>query len=878
MASAYPVYSPASAPGLARFLDADTCKVGILQVTSFTLGSVIFAGASGLLAQDNSNLFWDATNKRLGIGAAAAPSATLHVVQPVITTGSPTILWFTGGAHTTLTVIEVTDIYFNLARTVTFTTGGGTIAAQRAVYINAPTYAAGAATTLTYAATMAIIGAPVKGSNVTLTATHGLYIGAGAVSTATASYGLTVNAQTGATANYAAQFVGGNVGIGIAAPTANLHVAQTVTATGALKGIVYVGAVNTNQTLSTEIPSVTITTAGRQWATGALSWQREILISEPTYSFVGASVIADAVTVMLGGAPIAHTNATLTRSHAIYIGATDVTNAGACGTSYALTVNAMTGATANYCAQFIGGNVGINDAAPTYVLSIGKSASYSELLVGDAIETTVADGTVRLTWGNTAGNVTLKMGQSSTADLIVAWNYNATPANAYAEITTHSTSACPLALQTFTGGKVGIGITAPLSTLHVQQTAAATGALKGFIYTGAVNTNQTLSTEIPAVTITTAGRQWATGALTTQREVLITQPTYSFVGASTITDAATLGIDGAPILSTNATITRAHALLIQAGAVGAVAASYGLTVNAQTGGTANYCAQFIGGNVGIGTASPTAALHLKAGTTAASTAPLKLTSGDLMTAPEAGAIEFLTDTFYGTITTGVARKAFAFAADVVPTSRTITAGTGLSGGGDLTANRTLSVDQSFAPTWTGKHTFANDIDFGSGANRVLKIADNDSLRSLTVKTGDEVTPSTGSGDFLLDVGAAAASAGKLKLGATNAAEVWLVASGKKLGFFGTTAAVQASAYTQTYTTADKTQANLTSATLTDSSGGSPGTTLAAITGGGIACENATKDAVASLAAQVNALRVDLEDVKQITNSLIDDLQAYGLAQ
>ncbi|PIR72190.1 MAG: hypothetical protein COU42_02085, partial [Candidatus Nealsonbacteria bacterium CG10_big_fil_rev_8_21_14_0_10_36_24] len=33
-----------------------------------TAGSVVFAGASGILAQDNSNFFWDDTNDRLGIG------------------------------------------------------------------------------------------------------------------------------------------------------------------------------------------------------------------------------------------------------------------------------------------------------------------------------------------------------------------------------------------------------------------------------------------------------------------------------------------------------------------------------------------------------------------------------------------------------------------------------------------------------------------------------------------------------------------------------------------------------------------------------------------------------------------------------------------
>jgi hypothetical protein len=48
-------------------------------VTSGTTGSVLFVGSSSVLAQDNSNFFWDNTNKRLGIGAT--PSYRLHIAQ-----------------------------------------------------------------------------------------------------------------------------------------------------------------------------------------------------------------------------------------------------------------------------------------------------------------------------------------------------------------------------------------------------------------------------------------------------------------------------------------------------------------------------------------------------------------------------------------------------------------------------------------------------------------------------------------------------------------------------------------------------------------------------------------------------------------------------
>ena len=51
---------------------------GSVTVSTMTAGSVLFAGTSGVLTQDNANLFYDNTNDRLGIGTVS-PITQLHV-------------------------------------------------------------------------------------------------------------------------------------------------------------------------------------------------------------------------------------------------------------------------------------------------------------------------------------------------------------------------------------------------------------------------------------------------------------------------------------------------------------------------------------------------------------------------------------------------------------------------------------------------------------------------------------------------------------------------------------------------------------------------------------------------------------------------------
>jgi hypothetical protein len=83
---------------------------------------------------------------------------------------------------------------------------------------------------------------------------------------------------------------------------------------------------------------------------------------------------------------------------------------------------------------------------------------------------------------------------------------------------------------------------------------------------GAAHTALTASTEYNDIYWNLARTvQFSTGAITTQRSVRIAAPTYSFVGASTITNAATVQIDGAPVAGTNATITNPIALRVLTG-------------------------------------------------------------------------------------------------------------------------------------------------------------------------------------------------------------------------------------------------------------------------------------------------------------------------
>lgn len=92
------------------------------SITSATAGSVLFAGTSGVLAQDNTNLFWDDANDRLGI-RTSSPNAALHVSGSTTASGA-----IARGANYTPTLVAAAnnDVLVGLDVNPTFTNGAFT--------------------------------------------------------------------------------------------------------------------------------------------------------------------------------------------------------------------------------------------------------------------------------------------------------------------------------------------------------------------------------------------------------------------------------------------------------------------------------------------------------------------------------------------------------------------------------------------------------------------------------------------------------------------------------------------------------------------------------------------------------------------------------
>ena len=203
-------------------------------------------------------------------------------------------------------------------------------------------------------------------------------------------------------------------------------------------------------------------------------------------------------------------------------------------------------------------------------------------------------------------------------------------------------------------GNIGVGGAAPAGN-GFYNSKSITGATTA----GANNTVATIQSDVTTArgytsTLSTAAAVFSTGI----QHFIAGQ---SSIGAgSTVTTQAGFWAGSSMVGGTNNFGFYAD----NTAAVTAGKAAYGFfsNVNTATGGGTTYgfyaagtANNYFGGNVGIGTTSPTAKLHLSAGTAAANGAPLKLTTGTNLTTAEAGAVEYNGSTFFATANTAPGR-------------------------------------------------------------------------------------------------------------------------------------------------------------------------------------------------------------------------------
>lgn len=87
--------------------------------TTFTAGSILFAGASGVYSQNNANLFWDNANNRLGIGTTS-PLQKLHVYE-----GNAIFEAYNGTAYRNRAIIIQPSVVDSAQRIIATTTNSG---------------------------------------------------------------------------------------------------------------------------------------------------------------------------------------------------------------------------------------------------------------------------------------------------------------------------------------------------------------------------------------------------------------------------------------------------------------------------------------------------------------------------------------------------------------------------------------------------------------------------------------------------------------------------------------------------------------------------------------------------------------------------------
>jgi hypothetical protein len=420
--------------------------------------------------------------------------------------------------------------------------------------------------------------------------------------------------------------VSGNVGIGSATPVSSLDLSQKTDAlalpvgtTGQEPASPLSGMIRYNTTIGDLEAYIagawtSLTTGG---ATASITLGTSAATPNPASSY-------SATTGLFSGAS-GQLSVTSTGNEVARFTGTGVS----IGTSYAATAAPSNG-------MIVQGNVGIGTTSPSSTLAVnGATTITSSSSNALAIGTNGASNPAFQVNTSGASSVTGLSVQSAAAGSGVTLQAISSGTNE--NLTIESKGAGVLGLQNTGSGTVQLSsaLGSVSETLNGNQMAfnrsgGADNTTAAFFLVNPINGGSgiTASTEATDVYFDLgATRTHATGALALQRDFRVTPTTHAFIGASTLSNAASFSVDSPPSAGTNATITNAHAIYIPtASMTTAIVNSYGLTVNATTGATNNYAAQFMGGNVGIGTASPNGSAALDVYSTTLGILPPRMTS------------------------------------------------------------------------------------------------------------------------------------------------------------------------------------------------------------------------------------------------------------
>lgn len=574
----------------ADFFDGNDSTEFPLQATGRSGGRIV-TGGSG----NNEKLILQGTT---GASNTATTSSIVFVVGDNASTTAMTILnngfvgvgtttpsgLFTFGDRTVSTTPGLLGAFLSFASstlTDNGTAAGGTATNATFLAIAQGALTAQNAVTTTNAYSLYLAGAPTIGTNNTSTNAIALGIGAGAVGTQTNSYGLYVNAQTGATNNYAGVFTGGNVGVGTTTPVALLDVGSSTLTSGT--GIRFSGP-----------------TSGTTMTGSALTLSSYIGNGGRLLNLAGTgSPASNGNTLSNAYSILSHAPSVTSTAYNIYSSTTDSTAYG--NTVYGQYTNVEVAGDVNATKDAYGLYTAVDNKNTTTDQGNRRTYGGYFTVTGDtngaatttAVYANVATGAADTGYGfysAVAGSSGTQYGLYVDAKTGAGSKYGV-----YVDVGTAATTKYS---GIFLNGNFGIGTSTPGALLTIA------GALSG-TPSSSTGAYFTFATSTFTDNNTAAG-----GTATSSSFITFNQGVLASTNNVTTTNAYSLFIAGGPVKGANNTSTNAIALGIGGGNVGTQINSYGLYVTAQTGATNNYAATFMSGNVGIGTSTPQYALDL----------------------------------------------------------------------------------------------------------------------------------------------------------------------------------------------------------------------------------------------------------------------------